>query len=220
MIKIAIIQKIPGGQYRLYSRKKNPKTNKRKNLGTFPSLSAAKKRERQIQFFRHHSDDGKTDDKETKMLSDLSGIASYLEESGFIDKADQVYGIMNLIDPCLEDNLIDPYPIPDAQMNTGNMGYMGGEGIAGGYSLLSADAGQMNIDGFVEEFDQKALNYLEKRFSNQMIPDEIKKQDEDVIARSNGIGGNSVTDMGGAGMFHGLSDSYFYQGNGSIEYNL
>lgn len=38
---------------RIYSRKKDPKTNKRRNLGTFSSLEAAKKHEREIQYFKH-----------------------------------------------------------------------------------------------------------------------------------------------------------------------
>ena len=42
------------GEYRIYSRKKNPKTNKRKNLGTFSSLEAAKKHEKEIQYFKRH----------------------------------------------------------------------------------------------------------------------------------------------------------------------
>jgi hypothetical protein len=42
------------GEYRLYSRKVNPKTGKRRNLGTFDSLEAAKKHERAVQFFKRH----------------------------------------------------------------------------------------------------------------------------------------------------------------------
>ena len=40
------------GEYRLYSRKKNPRTGKRRNLGTFISLAAAKKHERAVQYFK------------------------------------------------------------------------------------------------------------------------------------------------------------------------
>jgi hypothetical protein len=47
-----MIRKLASGQYRLYSRKKDPKTGKRKNLGTFQSLAAAKKHERAVQFFK------------------------------------------------------------------------------------------------------------------------------------------------------------------------
>lgn len=47
-----MIRKLPSGGYRLYSRKKDPKTGKRKNLGTFSSLAAAKKHERAVQFFK------------------------------------------------------------------------------------------------------------------------------------------------------------------------
>jgi len=49
-----MIRKLKSGQYRIYSRKKNPKTGKRRNLGTFPTLEAAKKHERAIQYFKHH----------------------------------------------------------------------------------------------------------------------------------------------------------------------
>jgi hypothetical protein len=47
-----VIRKLKSGKYRLYSRKKNPRTGKRRNLGTFDSLEAAKKHERAVQFFK------------------------------------------------------------------------------------------------------------------------------------------------------------------------
>jgi len=47
-----MIRKIASGGYRLYSRKKNPKTGRRRNLGTFKSLAAARKHERAVQFFK------------------------------------------------------------------------------------------------------------------------------------------------------------------------
>jgi hypothetical protein len=47
-----MIRKLAKGGYRLYSRKKDPKTGKRKNLGTFSSLAAAKKHEKAVQFFK------------------------------------------------------------------------------------------------------------------------------------------------------------------------
>ncbi|HTD92401.1 MAG TPA: hypothetical protein VK644_01265 [Chitinophagaceae bacterium] len=49
-----MIRKLKSGEYRIYSLKKNPKTNKRRNLGTFSSLAAAKKHEKAIQYFKHH----------------------------------------------------------------------------------------------------------------------------------------------------------------------
>ena len=49
-----MIRKLASGQYRLYSRKKNPKTGKRKNLGTFKTLKAAKDHERAVQFFKRN----------------------------------------------------------------------------------------------------------------------------------------------------------------------
>jgi hypothetical protein len=47
-----MIRKLKGGEYRLYSRKKDPKTGKRRNLGTFKTLAAAKKHEQEVQFFK------------------------------------------------------------------------------------------------------------------------------------------------------------------------
>ena len=47
-----MIRKLKSGKYRLYSRKKDPKTGKRRNLGTFKTLEAAKKHERAVQFFK------------------------------------------------------------------------------------------------------------------------------------------------------------------------
>jgi len=49
-----MIRKLKGGKYRLYSRKKNPRTGKRRNLGTFPTRAAALKHERAVQFFKRH----------------------------------------------------------------------------------------------------------------------------------------------------------------------
>jgi hypothetical protein len=49
-----MIRKLSDGQYRLYSRKKNPRTGRRRNLGTFKSLAAARKHERAVQFFKRH----------------------------------------------------------------------------------------------------------------------------------------------------------------------
>ena len=48
----AMIRKLKDGQYRLYSRKKNPKTGRRRNLGTFKSRAAAEKHEHAVQFFK------------------------------------------------------------------------------------------------------------------------------------------------------------------------
>jgi hypothetical protein len=49
-----MIRKLPSGQYRLYSRKINPKTGKRRNLGTFDTREAAEKHERAVQYFKRH----------------------------------------------------------------------------------------------------------------------------------------------------------------------
>jgi hypothetical protein len=49
-----MIRKLASGGYRLYSRKKNTKTGKRRNLGTFTTLAAARKHERAVQYFKRH----------------------------------------------------------------------------------------------------------------------------------------------------------------------
>lgn len=49
-----MIRKLKSGEYRLYSRKKNPKTGKRRNLGTFSSREKAQEHERAVQFYKHH----------------------------------------------------------------------------------------------------------------------------------------------------------------------
>jgi hypothetical protein len=49
-----VIRKLGAGEYRLYSRKKDPRTGKRRNLGTFRSLAAAKRHERAVQYFKRH----------------------------------------------------------------------------------------------------------------------------------------------------------------------
>jgi hypothetical protein len=48
-----MIRKLKSGEFRLYSRKKDPKTSKRRNLGTFKSREAAQKHERAVQYFKH-----------------------------------------------------------------------------------------------------------------------------------------------------------------------
>jgi hypothetical protein len=47
-----MIRKLKSGEYRLYSRKKDARTGRRKNLGTFKSRAAAQKHERAVQFFK------------------------------------------------------------------------------------------------------------------------------------------------------------------------
>jgi hypothetical protein len=47
-----MIRKLPSGKYRLYSRKKDPQTGKRRNLGTFATRAAAERHERAVQFFK------------------------------------------------------------------------------------------------------------------------------------------------------------------------
>ena len=49
-----MIRKLASGKYRLYSRKKNPNTGRRRNLGTFTSRKAAEQHERDIQYFKRH----------------------------------------------------------------------------------------------------------------------------------------------------------------------
>ena len=48
----SVVSKLAAGGYRLYSRKKNPKTGKRRNLGTFPTRAKAEAHERDVQYFK------------------------------------------------------------------------------------------------------------------------------------------------------------------------
>jgi hypothetical protein len=49
-----MIRKLKSGAYRLYSRKPDPKTGKRRNLGTFATRAAAEKHERDVQYYKRH----------------------------------------------------------------------------------------------------------------------------------------------------------------------
>ena len=49
-----MIRKLSSGKYRLCSRKVNPKTGKRRNLGTFNFRAAAEKHEKDVQYFKRH----------------------------------------------------------------------------------------------------------------------------------------------------------------------
>ena len=49
-----MIRKLSSGEYRLYSRKPDPKTGKRRNLGTFATREQAEKHEREVQYFKRH----------------------------------------------------------------------------------------------------------------------------------------------------------------------
>ena len=49
-----MIRKLESGAYRLYSRKADARTGKRRNLGTFATRAAAQKHEREVQYFKRH----------------------------------------------------------------------------------------------------------------------------------------------------------------------
>jgi len=49
-----MIRRLKSGEYRLFSAKKNAATGRRRNLGTFKTLEAAKQHEREIQYFKRH----------------------------------------------------------------------------------------------------------------------------------------------------------------------
>jgi hypothetical protein len=50
-----MIRKLTSGEYRLYSKKKDPKTGRRRNLGTFNTRAEAEKHERAVQYFKRHN---------------------------------------------------------------------------------------------------------------------------------------------------------------------
>jgi len=49
-----MIRKLATGEFRLYSRKNDPKTGRRRNLGTFKTRAAAERHERAVQYFKRH----------------------------------------------------------------------------------------------------------------------------------------------------------------------
>jgi hypothetical protein len=49
-----MIRKLKSGAYRLYSRKIDARTGKRRNLGTFATRAEAERHERAVQFFKRH----------------------------------------------------------------------------------------------------------------------------------------------------------------------
>lgn len=162
-IKIAIIRKV-NGKYHLYSKKKNPKTGKRRLLGKSDSLAGIKKRERAIQFFKYHADD-MVHDKETKALHTISTIGQFLEEAGFIDRAQSLYDTMDLIDGSLAETDAAADFIPAAQSNPENQNYQGGDGIAGGYTMLNSMASLILT---ANSLDQKGL-YKEAQMLDNII---------------------------------------------------
>ena len=52
---LEMIRKLASGKYRLYSRKMNPRTGKRRNLGTFATRAAAERHEKAVQYFKRSS---------------------------------------------------------------------------------------------------------------------------------------------------------------------
>ena len=49
-----MIRKLKSGEFRLYSRKTDRKTGRRRNLGTFPTREKAEQHEREVQYFKRH----------------------------------------------------------------------------------------------------------------------------------------------------------------------
>ena len=250
MIKLAIIRRLPGGKYRLYSKKKDKHTGHRKNLGTFDTLDACKKHEKQIQFFKHrfHAEDGACDDNETKALQRISDIAEYLTEAGFIDEADKIYAVMDCLDAGLDkgDDCYDPLQSTiynDRQNNVdGGYGSAGDGSVAGGAPSWGLDVGtrgsfiaslikladRLDVVGAVEEANEiddmlKIIKELEEEADTVDLDKERNKEEpkqgEEVVTRSTGFRGTNLTDNQNTPSC-GFSDSYFYQGNGTVESNL
>ena len=47
-----MIRKLKSGRYRLYARKADSKTGRRRNLGTFATRAQAERHERAVQYFK------------------------------------------------------------------------------------------------------------------------------------------------------------------------
>lgn len=194
MIKTAIIKKLKNGKYRLYSRKKG-KNGKRRNLGTYSSLKAAKKREKAVQYFKSHADDGETETKVDKIVSKLSDIAVYLEEAGMCG-ANEVRKAMDAIDGSFtddEDYLVDSImsSVPDAQMNYPGSGdyMMTGEpagGMQGAFSIPEAEKvaclanhfDQLGLYKEADELDDILREFMDSKEMRKIIKKLEKKEEK------------------------------------------
>ena len=212
MIKTSIIKKLPSGKYRLYSRKKNPKTGKRRLLGESDTLDGIKKREKQVQFFKQHAEDQHSDDPNIKTLDDLEQTAEFLESAGYIDEAQVLWDVMSDLDQSLEDDALDQ--IPDNQLNIENEG-----NIQTSYNLYSMPgpitvAFLKQLVKTANEFDARGL-VEEANELDELLEELIKEYEQnnvDMLAGVNGLVGSSATDNQNVSMFQGFSDSYMYSG--------
>lgn len=237
--KVGYIRKLPSGKYRVYS-------ESGRNMGTYDSKEDAKKRLGQIEYFKNNdkADDNKGS-KKKKMLKELSNIADYLEEAGFIDQADKVYGAMGAIDGMEEQYMIDVY-YSEPGANSVIPQYSGGESPIGGgsYSGLSMDVGQPADDGSEIKRLKKKIDQINELLLNSTLSDSIindehllkefissrnnmerrlkellgdEQENVDMLAGANGLMGNSLQDNQNAGQFNVMSDSYFYQSYDNLE---
>lgn len=84
LVKIAVIVKLPNGKWRV-------KSHKGKNLGTYDTKDEAKKRLRQVEFFKHKK--AEVTSTYTEIARDLNGTHEELKkfQSIFKDHFDQAY---------------------------------------------------------------------------------------------------------------------------------
>ena len=171
----------------------------------------------------------------------MSNIATYLEEAGFIDASDKVYGAMDCIDPEFKTDYMLDFNCNrvDNQINTdGGYGTVDGR-IGGGFGGWGGDIAEVagslvNISnhldkiGSYDEADKidellriiKELEDMQKKKESEDTKqsekeeDKEEKQGDEAAARSNGHGVNTEVDSPGCG---GLSDAYFYRSYPSFE---
>ena len=181
LTKTAIIKKLPGSnKYRLYSKKKGP-DGKRRNLGTYDTLAAVKEREKQIQFFKHHAEDGEIDDKNAQTIKRLSDIAVYLDEAGFKKPSYQVYALMDLLDDGLnnEDCIVDMFVNTDEQTNVGGPG---GSPLGISYNGSISNSPSFGVDSAVLRGHQlvSALIKIANALDEKGLYDEADALDQEV----------------------------------------
>lgn len=225
MIKTAIIRKLKSGKYRLYSRKKD-KDGERRNLGTYDSLAAAKKREQEVQYFKHHADDGKTDSKHDKVVNLMSDMAGYLEEAGFIDASQNVYDAMCAVDGSLADDEDYAYDMvastPDVQNALpGSLPYeMTGEvagGMQGVFSVPEATRGSYMLEmvSLANHLDQIG-SYTEANQLDALIKDALwpfsaeEKETEEAPAKNR----YAVQGINSSEEYKEFPDTYFVMADG------
>ena len=180
----------------------------------------------------------------SSVKKNLSDIAKFLEEAGFVDAAKNVNLAMDALDGAFAaDSIVTNTPDVQNALPGSLPVEMTGEvagGMQGAFSIPEAQkvaelANRLDQLGLYKEADEldqvlrdmvddempEIIEGLEKERKkdkvNKVEPEEKDKAGVGTLVDANGHVGTGVTDNQNAGMFQGFSDSYFYRGYGNLE---